>query len=374
MAATTSSDIAAALSLLFAPKLTRAINDSNVLIHLLPFRLGAGKSMNWTVELAGAADGAAVAESTGRSASDADSDVEVAATLPWAIMDKVASVTGLAEATASSSPNKGSLLDGRASLLGSRASNAYTALLRGAQKALYSGQAGQNPGQIVGLATAVDATGTYANIAQGTYSGWASTESTAAASSFGFGTLQSFFSSIYDASGEKPSFVVCDSTRFDLVKSLYGSNAVPYIREIVMPQPRMESDVLPPDDRLVKLAAGMEAISVDGVPFIRDRDCTSATFYALNTRYVHLEQLPKYRNEVSDEMIMETLGRAVGSAIARVGPQVLREIMGAIQNPTGILPFFHALGKAGDQDTIQAVAYLQLQVTSRHAHGKLALT
>ena len=40
MAATTSSDIAAALSLLFAPKLTRAINDSNVLIHLLPFRLG----------------------------------------------------------------------------------------------------------------------------------------------------------------------------------------------------------------------------------------------------------------------------------------------------------------------------------------------
>ena len=167
---------------------------------------------------------------------------------------------------------------------------------------------------------------------------------------------------------------MCDSTRFDLVKSLYGSNAVPYIREIVMPQPRMESDVLPPDDRLVKLAAGMEAISVDGIPFIRDRDCTSATFYALNTRFVHLEQLPKYRNEVSDEMIMETLGRVVGSAIDRVGPQVLREIMSAIQNPIGILPFFHALGKAGDQDTIQAVAYLQLQVTSRHAHGKLALT
>lgn len=374
MAATTSADIAAALSLLFAPRLSRGINDSNVLLHLLPLRVGSGKSMNWTVELTGAADGAAVAESTTRSASDADSDVELAATLPWAIMDKVASVTGLAEATASTSPNKGSLLNGRASLLGARATNAYTALLRGAQKALYTGQASQSPGQIVGIAQAIDATGTYAGIAQGSYSTWASTESTAASASLGFGTFSTFFSSIYDACGEKPTFVVCDSTRFDQVKALYGSNTVPYLREIVMPQPRTEMDMLPPDDRVVKLAAGMEAISVDGIPFIRDRDCTASTFYAINTRYMHLEQLPKFANEVTDEMVMATIERAVGPAIDRVGAKTRQEIISAIQNPVGVIPFFHALGKAGDQDTIQAVAYLQLQCTLRNFHGKLALT
>lgn len=378
MASTTASDIAAALSLLFTKPLTRAINDNNVLIHLLPHVRGEGKALNWTVELDNAAAGAAVAETTSRSASDADSEIRLNATLPWAIYDKVASATGLAEATTATSPNVASLLGPQATLIARQATNAYTKLLRGVSAHLYSGQAGQSPGQIVGIATSIDSAGSYAGIDPGTYTTWVGTENNVASASLSFAAIrENLFTPIYDASGENPVLVVCPTAKYDQIKRLFGSAAVPYIREITIPQPMRPTDVLPRPDRTVKLAAGMEAFEIDGIPFIRDRDCTSGTLYGINTRYLHLEQVPKPVGgsyAVTDDAIMRILAAGVGTAVDRLKPDALAEIRDAIMNPVGIVPYFNHLAKTGDQETVQAIAYLQLCNQNRRAHGKLVIT
>lgn len=378
MAATNSAAIVAALSTLYPALIERQVNDSEVLIHLTPYRVGGGKACDWTVQFTGTADGAAVSETQTRSQSDADSDIEVPATLPWAGYDKVSSVTGRAERVAQSTQfNPGSLLGPQTTLLGSRLVQAAIAMRRGVSKHLYSGQAGQTPGQIVGLATAIDGTagGSYAGIAVDTYGEWASSEQSTALSGLSFADVRTkLLTPIYEACGEYPTFLLTTPTIFDALVALYGANAVPYITEVMLPQPTFEGQINPSRPVKKTLMAGTRGILIDGVPVLRDRRCTANTIYGLNTQYFWLEQLLGQRNEVTAMSVLEAIGPAVMGAANRLGPAVLEEIANLIRNPRSLVPTFHMLGKSGDQDTVQAVADLQLVVSRRNAHGKLTLT
>lgn len=379
MAATTSSDIAGALSLLQTRRLTSQINWSSVLYNLLPVvpATGVGKSANWTVEVSGQSNASAVAQTKTWALSDAAAETELAATLAWAIYENTAAVTGLAKAIAANTGyNKGSLLGDAATLFASRLDRSYKRCVRGVAAQLYSGQASQTPEQVVGIATAIDgsAGGSYAGIAVNSYAEWASTEATQTASSLTFATLRTnLLTPIYTASGTRPTFLITTPTRYDQLRDLYGTKSVPYITEMMLP------GVSNPDIGLVRaprkvLLAGMEAFMIDGIPVFRDADCTTDTIYAINTEHIWFWQLMPDGINLTDQDITDRVRPLLGSNVSMLGPAVFDEIRNAIRNPTGLIPQFTALGNAGTQEQAVCTVMGQLCVDRRNVHGKLVLT
>lgn len=377
MAVNSSADIAAALSLLYPRPLTSQINWSNVLIHLIPLLPGAGKSCNMTAQFTGKANAAAVAETAVYALSDTDHEIEVGANLAWANYSPPPSaVTGVAEAVAATTNPNASLLPGLPSLLASRARTDYGRLLRGINGQLFAGQAAQTPMQIVGLAQSVDSTGSYFGIDPSTYTEWVSTEASLAYTDLSFNKLETdLLTPIYTACGMAPTALVCPPNIWAMLKALYGSNAVPYVREFTIPSPMRADDPTPRQSRTVKLDAGMDTFSINGIPVFRDRDCTANTIYALNLNHLWLEQVPRTELATqSDADIARILRSLVGSAADRLGSKVFEEIRDSILNPVGVVPTFRDLGRTGDHDSILTTCTVQMVNNRRNAHGKLAIT
>ena len=369
MATTLSTDVAGALSLYLAQPLSTSINRGSVLLHLLENVSGTGKNISWTVEFSGQSNASAVAETATYVPSDGAAELEKLAYLNWAKYERFASVSGLAEATAAATPNPpgaASLVGPQISLLAKRARDSYSRVVRGIAQDLYGGQSGQTPEEVTGIAEAIDSTGTYANLAQGTYSEWASTEATVAATSLSFDAIRTnLITPIHTASGEYPSMIMAHPTEFDKLRALYGSNGAPYIREVEL--------ATAGGMRSVKLSAGMRAFLIDDIPVFSDRDCTSGTIYAINTAHMHLEQLRPAYYGLSNEDIRAQLALLSAAANDLTDDQI-EAIASAIRNPVGILPKFKLLGATGDQENVLCTAYANLVVSRRNAHGKLSFT
>lgn len=363
------SDNSGALSLLFGPQLAPQINLNSVLLHALERRPGEGKAINFTAQFSGAANADSGPDGARKAYSDADNEIEVPATLPWALYSKVASVSGLAKATARTTRwNPGSLTGPfGGSLLGARAGQSAVRLGRGIAGHLYSGTAtggASSSAQVIGLASSVKSSSTYAGIDPGTYTEWVSTQN-AISGSLTFAKIRSqLLTPIYNACGELPSFMVTDPTTFDIVRNLYGSTNAPFLREIVLAGDG--------GDRVVKLGAGMQALDFEGVPLLRDRDCTSGVIYGINTRYLWIEQLPEIDEDfLNPDVMQEALRAFMGNNSFRLPEEAAGELAGRLMNAPGIVPFFQRLGKTGDSDELLLTAKVQMVNQRRNAHGKL---
>lgn len=371
MGATTSTIASALLTTALQAPIQNQIRWDSTLIHLLPVKNGMGAGINFTVEFTGQSNGAAAAETATYALSDADNEDGATFTLGWAKYDKTAAVTGLAASIAASNVTPQSLLGNNNSLLANRAKQAFQRLLRGVAVHAYSGQSGQTPAQVVGAATSIDSTGSYGGIDPGTYTEWVSAENTGNLSALSFDMIRrSLVTPIFEASGMLPDVILTTSTIFDRVINLFGSNTVPYLDKIAVRDGNG-------GQREVVLAAGGNAVMVDGIPILRDRDCTSGVMYGVNFDHIELQQLPhaEFANFMNPAAIEALMREAVGSAeAARISSRAYDEMAGFIRNPRGIVPFFKVLGASGDQDLVMATTMLQFAVNRRNAHGKLVLS
>lgn len=372
MAVTVLSDISAALSLVLRPKLQTQINSVAVLPYLLPVVRGEGKSLNWTAEFTGAANAAASAEGVARSSSDADAEIEVGATLPWAQYDKVSSVSDLAQAAAGSNFNPESIgAIGRDLLLGRVGAQARRIAL-GIASDMYAGDPGATPPELAGAALAIDSSGTFAGIAPGTYAEWAAVEDTGPLAALSFSVIRQFFTDIYDACGFMPEFVTVPSNVFNAVRDLYSDYEAHVMREITLSRGGGANGDEP---RTVKLAAGMRAIEVDQIPFVLDKWATANTAYAWNTDFVAIHQLDPLQSILdagpNGEGIQELFRRLADNPNITLPRE---QIEGMMARGQGLRPHVKLLGDRGLSKEAVTAVFAQLEWKRRNAFGKYLFT
>lgn len=369
MAATTLSDVSAALSLMLRPKITNQINNVAVLPYLLPIVKGEGKSLNWTAKFSGATDAVASAEGAARSSSDADDEIPVLASLNWATYDKTSSVTDLAQAAAGSNFNPESIQAIGKDLLLGLVTDQTARIAKGIARDMYAGNPGASPVQLAGSALAIDSSGTFAGIDPTTYTEWAAVENTAALASISFALIQDFLTDIYDACGYLPEFITCPSAVFNAVKGLYVDYEAHAVREISLSS---GGGARGDEPRVVKLSAGMRAVEVDQVPFVLDRHATAGTMYAYHTDYVRIHQLDPMQS------ILDGGAEAINDLFSRLAGRVIQlpraQVEGMMARNTGLRPHIKLLGDRGLSKEAVTAVFAQVEWKRRNAFGKFTWT
>ncbi len=172
MAGENLSSISSALSQIFAPDLARQWNRSAITAALVPASKGAGKNAAWDTEFTGAT-AQTVAEGADVPGSEYSSDVNLPAILNWAHYRSSFQITETEYDAAASSVGTAQALQ---DLFGERVfgAGAKIARLINNDMLIGTGTDGSGNPTIIGLTGgALDATGTYAGIARGTYPEWA---------------------------------------------------------------------------------------------------------------------------------------------------------------------------------------------------------
>lgn len=375
MAAASSATIVAALSTLYPAFQTDNINRQIVIPHLLDVRQMPGNASVGTVKFTGKSAASAASETATYSLSDATTELKVPYSFARAKYKDVGGVTGTAEGvsqTIGAMYGAQSLLGPEATLILAEAMDSFFRLEQGIAAHAYSGQTGQTPAQMVGLAYLIDSSSTViGGIDPATYTEWVSVEDSVAAANLTIEKVRTqLLTPIFVACGKKPSFLITDPTNFDRLRGQFGSAVNPYITEMMLPAPRIAGQ-LPRAPRKV-LLAGMDAFTIDGIPVLRDTNCTTNTIYALNTEHLWMEQLSRTATDIAS--IQTALASINPALIDMLAPAVMEEIAGLVRNSRGIKPFFKELGATGDHTAFIATADVSLVTDRRNAHGKLAIT
>lgn len=362
MATLTLGDISDALSQVFENQITNQINTTNVGLNLITTKLGGGKNAAWTAKLTGRTDAAGYDEGADMVDGDFDAEARVDAILSWAQYRKGAKLTGLAQAAAASNHQSGSLnAENTADLFDDEVGDAGERLSNGLGRDLFSGD-GSSGNPMIGLETAIAGSGTYATIDPGSFPEWVSTEDTHSLAGLSFAVIRTkLITAIYKASGRKPDLMLTDPDTFDAIGELFGDNRR-WMTEVKL------SDGTMMGSRAIALEGGFDVLEFDGIPVARDRNCTANTIYGLNSKFIHIKQLPAYKSPMTEERFLNILEALTGE---RLPDGSLGEFMAA---PGSLRPYVEMLAKLGDSDRAMIKVYCQLCIKRRNVHGKLTLT
>ncbi len=340
MANQAQSDISNALATVFDPIVTEAFNRQAVLASLIRKMPGEGKTCAWDVVFSGATaatytEGADVTTETAQ-------DVIVPASLSWAWYRANFGMTGIAQAAAASSKTSPARIR---NLYAQNLRGSLTKLVSTLNADIYDGAG--TTGLITGLDSALAATGTYANIAKGTYAEWAGNVVTNSGTPRALtkSLLDELEKDIFAACGENPDIIVTTPTIAMKYSELFDAQA-----NVILVQGELSGAVgtAPPKPPRAK---GRTGTYYHGVEVMRDKDCKAENLFMLNSAYIELEILPA----VVD---MDT-----GKFISR---QLPTDSEGGV---VGIPLTFYPLAKTGDSNRYSAVVYCQLKVSQPNAHG-----
>lgn len=372
MATTDLAGVSAALSLVYRNALQSSINRVAVLPYLLPVVQGEGKSLNGTAEFTGAADAEATVEGVALSAADADDEDEVPYNLPWAQYSKVSSVTDLAQAATASNFNPASMTGGGSDLLLSKVFRQTTRIALGVARDIYAGDESAAPAQLAGADRAISSSLAFGGIDPVARPEWAAVESTSALAAVDFGAVEAFFMSVYDAGGEYPEFATCGSTVFSALKGLFPAKESFVAREFEVARGGGDNGELP---RIIKLTAGMRMIEIDQVPIVLDKHAPDMAFYAWNTQYIRIHQLPfdPVRSVLADKSngILALFRRLSGNRLMQL-PR--KSIEGMLARSPGLQPFIKILGTAGLSSEAAIGLFAQVEYMRRNTFGKHSFT
>lgn len=345
MSAEVLSNIASALATTFQPEITRTWNRMAVAAQNIPVKSGGGqgggKQVAWDVEMDGAG-AAAFAEGSDVQSGEYDFDPIQPATLPWGQYRAAFQISNLElNAAASNVANATALED----IFGERVVGKAAKLLSRINKDIFSGTGldGSSNPNIIGLDTALLASGSYANINSGTYSTWLSTVqgNGGIARSLSLALLANLESSLYTASGFSPDFLLCDPAIHARYEGLFET-----IRRTV-------------DDGGKDIPAyrgSTNNLFWRGRDVVRDKDATASRLYMLNRGEVELRVLP-FRSAPDG---VPTEQKELESSNGK-------DAMG-----TGIPVHIYPLGRTGSGVKFVVEIYCQLKVTRPSAHAVLA--
>lgn len=321
----TLASITSALAQTFANEIKQQINYMSVLLAISKIVKGSGKNVAWTVE----ADGA-IAETfaEGASVSNFGSNAIKPATLDWAKLRSNFRVTNTAAAAAESSHSPAEARD----LLGRNLMGSMQKLASHINGQIYTGAGGSD--EIVGLSTAVDASGIYAGLNRASETYWRAYEVDSSNASLTLGQIRTDLSTIYESSGFRPDIALCRSATRDKVKALFD------------PSRQWGRDVMTARGR-VTLENSADVVVVDGCQFIEDKDAPANAIYYLNSREYEIEVLPQ-----------------VSSFANPLAP--------VSDGFNTLMAGFHAyeLGRVGSDRRMSIEAHLQLKVLKPNAFGK----
>jgi len=335
------SDVTSALSTEFDERVFKQMNRKSVLLSLLTKKPGKGNACAWDVVFSDASADTYTEGADVTTATDTDQDLKIPASISWGWYRSNFGVSGLAKAVAANSPLSPDYVTDliAGDLLGS--ASKLASVINGK---LYDGT---GAGHIIGLDSALAATGTYANIAKGSYAEWAGNVLANGGISRNLtkDLMDQMESTIYTDAGESPSVIVTTPAICRKYEQLFDS-----VTRMALPSgdmsPARANLGMVPDNM-----TGFSGYTYKGIPVFRDKDATSGHMYMLNLEYLELCSLPppmaddtgvaSRREELSDEQ-----GRRVGLEV-----------------------HYQTLAKTGDSDRFSLVVYPQLKNMKVCAHG-----
>lgn len=354
MAGATLSTVSAVLTVIYADAMADQIRRDVLLPNLLQVENDRNASCLWNVKFTGRTTAGPQAEGyTVDPATDFSTHLRKQATLAWAEYFSTARVSGLGEAVNRASAGT--------SLFNQELVDAVDELAVELSEDTYAGNVGASPAEIEGLARAVDSTGTYAGLAQGTYSEWASGEQSLAAGSLSLANLRTKLHRTFkDACGMWPEFVVCPGDLWDSVSALFNDNTRILV-DSINTQARGEVKL--------KAVGGFRAIEVDGIPYIEDRHCTASTFYALHSSALSYRQVPAVDPDVDLGALQRAIKDLTGLTLE---PDDIQQML--VRGTQRLQPAIKMLGPTGDNTDAIVKWYGQLRLKYRNRAAKLLLT
>jgi hypothetical protein len=366
MATVSVATFSAVLNVIFGDTLANQYNTAYPILNLFDVEQGANSVNLWPVKFRTRTAGGAYAEGADMASGDYDSNTPLQASHPYAQYRKGARVSGLAQAVSKASGGLALNVD----VVQNEIQDAVDSMFLDLSTHLYSGNVGASPAQLAGIAAGIDSStaAPYAGIDPATYTDWKSAEATIAAASLNIANIRTYLlNPVQDATGTNPDMVLCDRVFFDRVKILAdqsGDAPMMYIGG----QRRILRDL------------GVNAVTVDGVPFIYDRFATANTAYGVTRKDIKLVQVP-------DAAQLYTQDPAQAAANARVIAGVMGELLShtmqvseaeiaqmLMAQANRLQPALVEIAKAGDADNFMVKIYMQLKYKRRNSHAKLVLT
>ena len=301
----------------------RQINRLTMLLKVLPIVSGDGKNVAWAPE----GDGQLAENySEGADASNFGGDAQASAILNWGLYRANIHVSKLSmdAARTSSTPLGNRMLWARQVVNGS------AKLASVVNKDCFSG-AGTGT-LIFGLDGAIGLTNNNYGGIDRSQAGNAYFRPTVvdpgvatALSTTGFAGLRDDVRQIYEACGMNPDVAVCKPRIFNLVGGLFDGT-------------RRQIDEIQTARGPLRLSFGFQALELDGMVFVKDKDATDNQIYYLNTDHVELQYLPsanmsglpQYEIEANDGFGPVPLGFDY-EMLAKLGASERAEIVSTIQ-------------------------------------------
>ncbi len=342
----TVSRVASALATLFQDKIIAQMNRSVVLAQLLPHAPALGQNLTWDVEFpnSGASSNSALAE--GAAVTVFGDDDVVPAVLQWGNYSEAISLTGKARAIARASGSPSELED----LFGQKLERAVRRLTKNLARDMYVGPGSGE--RILGLfggasltsGAPLAANGSYAGIDRSTYALWGGNvlSNGGAPRALDIPLMRDMRRTIYDACGEMPDLIVCDSFQHEQYGLTFGAERR-YVQEVTL------------RGQKITLDGGYRALEFDGIPVIADVNCPAGTMVFLNSNYVKMRQLPDSADEVNKSMGVLSLHGTAEEQFKSGQTRLFARV-----NP---------LARTGDAYNFQLILYPQMQVERCNALG-----
>lgn len=338
------SGISSALATTFGSKLRHQFNRKAALAKHLDVvsasGQGGGKQIGWDVAFSGAA-AASFVEGSAIGASEAAVDIDVPAILPFGWYRSTFQLTNL-EIKAAKASVAGATALGQ--IVWERLDGSLTKIASVGNADLFTGTGldGSSNPNIIGLTTALAASGSYAGVSKSTYPEWAGNvlANGGSARPLTQDLLYNLDQLIFNASGEEDDrrIIVCSSGVYRKYAGLFEA-----IKRVVVG----------PDGKAPSYEGGARELSWNGAPIMRDRNCPTGYLFSLSLDDIKIRPL----TETVDE------DQAMTRQIAAPSSN------GETSEPTPFICDVYPLGRVGSSVQFVAETYLQLQVERINSSG-----
>lgn len=341
-----------ALPTLLADKVVPQMNRSAPELQLIPFKAGQHKNLTWDVEFKNASESTNSAVAEGADVSTYGDDDIVPATLNWCDYSEAIAVTGKALSAARGSAGGSGGASELQDLWTHKTMGAVRRLAKNLGKDFWQGPGTGN--RMLGLyggatltsAAPLSNAGIYAGINRATYTDWKANVllNGGVARPLTFDLMRDMRKAIYDACGEMPDLIMCDSTQHEAYGKLFGDNRR-YTQEVTI------------RGQKIVLDGGYRALEFDGIPIIASVNHPAGYMTFLNTAYVKMSALDDQPTEANRSPRMVQL-----------------QAMPEEQLQSGACPFrarLNPLAVTGDKYPIQMILYPQIYLERCNTHGVL---
>lgn len=344
--------ITSALPTLLQDKIIPQMNRSAPELQLIPFQAGSTKTLVWDVEFKNASESTNSALTEGATVSTYGDDDIVPATLNWCDYSESIAVTGKAMAAARGSAGGRGGASELQDLWTHKTLGAVRRLAKNLGKDFWQGPGSGNRmlglygGSTLTSAAPLSNAGIYAGIDRSSRADWKANVllNGGVARPLTFDLMRDMRKAIYDACGEMPDLIMCDSTQHEAYGKLFGDQRR-YVQEVTI------------RGQKIVLDGGYKALEFDGIPIIASVNHPAGYMSWLNTNYVSLRAL--------DDMPTD----------ANRSPRMIQlQAMPEEQLQSGACPFrarLNPLAVVGDLYPIQMILYPQIQVQRCNALGVL---